>query len=230
MTTTEGITMTGTGYTLVIGDKNYSSWSLRPWLSLKACGAPFEEQPIRLRLPESKAEIFKYSPSGKVPALRTEFGVIHDSLAIIEFLTEQYPDAGLWPRDPAARAAARCISAEMHAGFLALRNDLPMDLVSRLPMPEVSETLANNIRRVIAIWMDTQARFGQGGPLLFGGFTNADAMYAPVATRFRTYGVPLAEFGDDGTAAAYVEAIYAMPDMGTWLAGAEAEMRERGLV
>lgn len=229
MTTTEVITMTGTGYTLVIGDKNYSSWSLRPWLSLKACGAPFDEQPIRLRLPESKAEIFKYSPSGKVPALRTEFGVIYDSLAIIEFLTEQYPDAGLWPREPAARAAARCISAEMHAGFQALRNDLPMDLVSRLPMPEVSETLANNIRRVIAVWRDTRARFGQGGPLLFGGFTNADAMYAPVATRFRTYGVPLAEFGDDGTAAAYVEAIYAMPDMVTWLAGAEAEMRERGL-
>ena len=230
MTTREGITMTGTGYTLVIGDKNYSSWSLRPWLSLKACGAPFREERVRLRMPESKAEIFKRSPSGKVPALDTEFGVIYDSLAIVEFLAEQYPAAGLWPEDPTARAAARCVSAEMHAGFQALRNDLPMDLISRLPMPEVSETLANNIRRVIAVWMDTRARFGQGGPLLFGGFTNADAMYAPVATRFRTYGVPLAEFGDDGTAAAYVETIYAMPDMGSWLAGAEAEMRERGLV
>jgi glutathione S-transferase len=230
MTMTEGGTMTGTGYTLVIGDKNYSSWSLRPWLSLKACGAPFEEERVRLRMPDSKAEIFKRSPSGKVPALRTDLGVIYDSLAIVEYLAEQYPDAGLWPRDPAARAAARCVSAEMHAGFQALRNDMPMDLILRLPMPEVSETLENNIRRVVAIWMDTRARFGQGGSLLFGGFTNADAMYAPVATRFRTYGVPLAEFGDDGTAADYVDAIYALPDMAQWLAEADAEMRERELV
>ncbi|ODS00230.1 glutathione S-transferase [Methyloceanibacter methanicus] len=222
--------MTGTGYRLVIGDKNYSSWSLRPWLSLKACGAPFEEERIRLRLPETKAEIFKHSPSGKVPALKTDFGVIYDSLAIVEYLAEQFPDAGLWPEDTAARAAARSISAEMHSSFQALRNDMPMDLVSRFPMPEVSETLALNIQRVVAVWKDTRARFGQGGPLLFGAFTNADAMYAPVATRFRTYGVPLAAFGDDGTAAAYVEAIYAMPDMAAWLAGAEAEMAERALV
>ena len=230
MTTMEGGTMTGTGYTLVIGDKNYSSWSLRPWLSLKACGAPFDEERIRLRMSESKAEIFKHSPSGKVPALKTQYGVIYDSLAIVEFLAEQYPDAGLWPSDPASRAAARCVSAEMHAGFQAVRNDMPMDLISRFPMPDVSETLANNIRRVVAIWMDTRKRFGQSGPLLFGGFTNADAMYAPVATRFRTYGVPLADYGDDGTAADYVDAIYAMPDMEEWLIGADAEMRERELV
>ena len=230
MTMAEGGTMTGTGYTLVIGDKNYSSWSLRPWLALKACGMPFNEECIRLRQPESKAEIFKHSPSGKVPALKTDIGVIYDSLAIVEFLAEQYPDAGLWPQDPAARAAARSVSAEMHAGFQALRNDMPMDLVSRFPMPDVSETLANNIRRVVALWMETRARFGHSGPLLFGTFTNADAMYAPVATRFRTYGVPLAEFGDDGTAAAYVDAVYAMPDMAAWLADAEAEMRASALV
>jgi glutathione S-transferase len=230
MTTTEGGTMTDTGYTLVLGDKNYSSWSLRPWLSLKACGAPFAEERIRLRLPDSKAEIFKRSPSGKVPALKTELGVIYDSLAIVEYLAERYPNAGLWPTDPAARAAARCISAEMHAGFQALRNDMPMDLVSRFPMPDVSETLANNIRRVIAIWKDTRARFGHEGPLLFGTFTNADAMYAPVATRFHTYGTPLADYGDDGTAADYVDAIYAMPDMTEWLEGARAEMHERELV
>lgn len=230
MTTMEGGTMTGSGYRLVIGDKNYSSWSLRPWLSLKACGAPFEEERIRLRRPETKAEIFKHSPSGKVPALKTDFGVIYDSLAIVEYLAEQFPEAGLWPEDPAARAAARSVAAEMHSGFQALRNDMPMDFVSRFPMPEVSETLALNIQRVVAVWKDTRARFGQGGPLLFGAFTNADAMYAPVATRFRTYGVPLAEFGDDGTAAAYVDAIYAMPDMAAWLAGAEAEMAERALV
>ncbi|MEM8573762.1 MAG: glutathione S-transferase family protein [Pseudomonadota bacterium] len=230
MTTMEGGTMTGRAYTLVIGDKNYSSWSLRPWLSLKACSAPFREERVRLRLPNSKAEIFKRSPSGKVPALKTDLGVIYDSLAIIEFLAEQYPEAGLWPKDAASRAAARCISAEMHSGFQALRNDMPMDLISRFPMPDVSETLANNIRRVVAIWIDTRQRFGHGGSLLFGDFTNADAMYAPVATRFRTYGVPLADYGDDGTAADYVDTIYAMPDMAEWLVGADAEMRERELV
>lgn len=230
MTMAEGGTMTGTGYTLVIGDKNYSSWSLRPWLALKACGVPFEEERVRLRQPDSKAEIFRHSPSGKVPALKTDIGVIYDSLSIVEYLAEQHPQAKLWPEDREARAAARSISAEMHSGFQALRNDMPMDLISRFPMPEVSEALDNNIRRVIAVWRDTRERYGQGGPFLLGAFTNADAMYAPVATRFRTYVVPLSDFGDDGTAAAYVDAIYAMPDMAEWLAGAEVEMRERGLI
>lgn len=230
MTTMEGGTMTDTGYTLVIGDKNYSSWSLRPWLSLKASGIPFREERIRLRQPESKAEIFKRSPSGKVPVLKTDLGAIYDSLAIVEYLAEQYPGAALWPASPAARAAARCVSAEMHSGFQALRNDMPMDLVSSFAMPELSETLANNIGRVIEVWKETRARFGHNGPFLFGAFGNADAMYAPVATRFRTYNVPLSQFGDDGTAAAYVDAIYTMPAMAEWLAGADAEMRERGLI
>ena len=121
-------------------------------------------------------------------------------------------------------------SAEMHAGFQALRNDMPMDLVSSFSLPAMSETLSHNIRRVIAIWRDTRERFGQDGPFLLGRFTNADAMYAPVATRFRTYNVPLTEFGDDGSAAEYVDTIYAMPYMVDWLASAEAEMRERELV
>ncbi len=227
MTTAEGGTMTGTGYTLVIGDKIYSSWSLRPWLALKTCGAPFEEERIRLRQPDSKTEIFRHSSSGKVPALETNIGVIYDSLAIVEYLAEQYPDAELWPKDAQARAAARSISAEMHAGFQALRNDMPMDLISSLPMPAPSDVLRANIGRVVVIWCDTRDRFGRGGPFLLGAFTNADAMYAPVATRFRTYGVKLEDFGDDGTAAAYVETIYAMPEMAEWLASAEAEMRER---
>ena len=229
MTMAEGGTMTGTGYTLVIGDKNYSSWSLRPWLALKACRIPFAEERIRLRQPDSKAEIFRHSPSGKVPALKTDIGVVYDSLAIVEYLAEQHPDAKLWPQDREERAAARSISAEMHAGFQALRNDMPMDLISELPMPEMGEELDNNIRRVIAVWRDTRERYGKDGPFLFGAFTNADAMYAPVATRFRTYGVPLAAFGDDGTAAAYIDTIYAMPDMAEWMTSARAEMRERGL-
>jgi len=227
MTMAEGASMAGTGYTLVIGDKNYSSWSLRPWLALKQAGIPFEEERVRLRQPESKAEIFRHSPSGKVPALKTDIGIIHDSLAILEYLAEQHPDAKLWPEDREARADARSISAEMHSGFAALRNDMPMDLLSQLPTPPMSEALEANTRRVVAIWMETRARFGTGGALLFGDFTNADAMYAPVATRFRTYGLDLAQFGDDGTATAYVEAIYALPAMAEWTRGAEAEMRAR---
>ena len=148
-------------------------------------------------------------------------------MAIVEYLAEQHPDARLWPEDREARAVARSISAEMHAGFQVLRNDMPMDLLSSLPMPEMTEVLDNNIRRVIAIWHDTRARYGKDGPFLFGAFTNADAMYAPVATRFRTYGVPLDQFGDHGTAAAYVEAIYAMPAMAAWTYGAKAEMSAR---
>jgi glutathione S-transferase len=227
MTMAEGSTMAGTGYTLVIGDKNYSSWSLRPWLALQTGGIPFEEERIRLRQADSKAEIFRHSPSGKVPALKTDIGIIHDSLAILEYLAEQHPNAHLWPEDREARAAARSISAEMHSSFQALRNDMPMDLLSQLPAPPMSEALDANIRRVVAIWEDTRERFGNGGPLLFGAFSNADAMYAPVATRFRTYGVDLAQFGDHGAASAYVDAIYALPAMDEWTKGAEAEMKAR---
>ncbi len=227
MTMAEGVSMTDTGYTLVIGDKNYSSWSLRPWIAMKQCGIPFVEERVRLRLPDSKAEIFRHSPSGKVPALKTDVGVIWDSMAIAEYLAEQHPEAKLWPEDRGTRAAARVVSAEMHSSFVALRNDMPMDLASQIPAPALSDALEANIRRVVAIWMDTKRRFGQGGPLLFGDFTNADAMYAPVATRFRTYGLDLARFGDDGTAAAYVDAIYALPAMEEWTEGANAEMQVR---
>ena len=227
MTMAEGISMTDTGYTLVIGDKNYSSWSLRPWLALKQGGIPFVEECVRLRLPDSKAEIFCHSPSGKVPALKTDVGVIWDSMAIAEYLAEQHPEAKLWPEDRGTRAAARVVSAEMHSSFAALRNDMPMDLLSQLPAPPLSDALEANIRRVVAIWMDIRARFGKNGPLLFGDFTNADAMYAPVATRFRTYGLDLASFGDDGTAAAYVDSIYALPAMEEWTEGAKAEVKAR---
>ena len=227
MTMAEGVSMADTGYTMVIGDKNYSSWSLRPWLALKACGIPFAEECIRLRQPESKADIFRHSPSGKVPALKTDVGVICDSLAIVEYLAEQHPQARLWPEDREARAAARAVSAEMHSSFAALRNDMPVDLLSELPMPPLHDALEANIRRVVAIWQESRARYGKDGAFLFGAFTNADAMYAPVASRFRTYGVDLAQFGDDGTASAYVDTIFAMPAMAEWTEGAKAEMRAR---
>jgi glutathione S-transferase len=210
-----------TSYTLVIGDKNLSSWSLRPWLALKQAGIPFAEECIRLRQPNSKAEILRHCPSGKVPALKTRTGVVWDSLAILDTLAERHPEHGLWPTDEEARAAARSISAEMHSGFATLRNDMPMDLLSTLPAPPLSAALEADIRRIVAIWKDTRKRFGQGGPFLFGAFSNADAMFAPVATRFRTYGVDLIRFGDDGSGAAYAETMLALPAMAEWTAGAQ---------
>jgi glutathione S-transferase len=219
--------MTTNDYTLVIGDKNTSSWSLRPWLALKACGIPFTEERVRLRQADSKAEILRHTPSGKVPVLKTKLGLVWDSLAILEFLAERHPQHRLWPEDSEARAAARCISAEMHSGFMPLRNDLSMDLLGRLPTPPISPALEADITRIAAIWKDTRARFGKGGPFLFGDFTNADAMYAPVVTRFRSYGVDLSRFGDDGTGAAYMEATFALPAMAEWTEGAKAETRER---
>jgi glutathione S-transferase len=221
--------MTTNTYTLVIGDKNLSSWSLRPWLALKQRGIPFAEECIRLRQPDSKAEILRHCPSGKVPALKTRTGVVWDSLAILDTLAERHPEHKLWPQDEAARAAARSISAEMHSGFATLRNDMPMDLLSKLPSPPLGAALEADIGRIAAIWKDTRARFGHGGPFLFGAFSNADAMYAPVATRFRTYGVDLGRFGDDGTAAAYAEAILALPAMAEWTEGARDEVRRRSV-
>ena len=214
-------------YTLVIGDKNLSSWSLRPWLALKHCGISFAVECIRLRQPESKAEILRHTPAGKVPALKTKTGVVWESLAILEYLAERHPEHGLWPQGEEARAAARSVSAEMHAGFATLRNDMSMDLLGRLPSPPVGAALEADIRRIAAMWKDTRARFGTGGPFLFGAFSNADAMYAPVATRLRTYGVDLARFGDDGTAAAYAAAILALPEMAEWTRGAAAEVRSQ---
>jgi glutathione S-transferase len=218
-----------TRYTLVIGDKNLSSWSLRPWLALKQAGIPFAEECIRLRQPDTRAEILRHCQSGKVPALKTTTGVVWDSLAILDTLAERHPEHRLWPENGEARAAARSISAEMHSGFATLRNDLSMDLLSTLPAPPMSAALEADIRRIVAIWKDTRERFGQGGPFLFGAFSNADAMFAPVVTRFRTYGVDLDRFGDDGTGAAYAEAILALPAMAEWTAGAEEEVRQHSV-
>ena len=230
MTMAAGGDMSVTNYTLVIGDKAFSSWSLRPWLAMRHCRIPFAEERIRLRQPESKAEILRLSPSGKVPALHADGVIVSDSLAILEFLAERHPELGLWPRDPEARAVARSVSAEMHSGFVTLRNEMSMDLLVRLPTPPIGEALESDITRIVAIWRDCRARHGGAGPFLFGTFSNADAMFAPVATRFRTYSVDLASFGDDGQAADYARTILALPEMAEWTHGAEAEMRERATV
>ena len=219
--------MAASDYSLVIGDKNFSSWSLRPWLVLKQCGISFGEVCVRLRQPESKAAILKHSPAGKVPVLKAGALVIWDSLAILEFLAEQHPECGLWPADADARAEARAVSAEMHAGFPTLRNDMSMDILSRVPAPPYSDALRSEIARIVAIWTGARAHYGSGGPFLFGAFSTADAMFAPVATRFRTYGVDLAAFGDDGSAQAYAETLLALPAMAEWTEGAEAEMKAR---
>ena len=216
--------MTAARYRLVIGDKNWSTWSLRPWLAMTRVGLPFEEINVRLRRPESKAAILKVSPSGLVPALYDGDLVIWDTLAILEYLAGEHPDAGLWPADRAARAIARSASAEMHSGFQALRQTCPMELLVRNPLPSLTPETETDVSRIVALWRECRTRFGAGGPFLFGAFSNADAMYAPVASRFRTYIPDLAPFGDDGTAAAYVATIFAMPEMETWAAGARAEM------
>lgn len=204
--------------TLVIANKTYSSWSLRPWLTLKHVGAAFDEVVIPLRQPETAAKISQWSPAGKVPVLRHGDVTIWESIAILEYLAELFPDANLWPADPAARAHARAISAEMHAGFTALRSNMPMNLRRHLPGRGRTPEVEKDIARITAMWRDCRERFGSGGPFLFGAFSNADAMYAPVVTRFETYAVTL-----DAVCRAYSDALLALPAMRAWSAEAAAE-------
>ena len=200
-----------TALTLAIGNKRYSSWSLRPWLALRQAGIAFDEVVIPLYRDGSKAAILAYSSAGKVPVLVHGERVVWDSLAILEYLAETFPAARLWPDDAAARALARSVSAEMHAGFGALREGMPMDLRGPVPGKGRSDAVDADIARVGAIWRDCRARFADRGPFLFGPFTAADAMYAPVATRFRTYGVAL-----DPTCQAYADAVLALPAFLEW--------------
>lgn len=213
--------------TIIVGNKNYSSWSLRPWLALKATGQAFDEILIVLRRPETKAEILLHSPAGKVPAFKHGDLAIWDSLAICEYIAETWPEAGLLPDDARARAVARSVMSEMHAGFAALRRELPMDINKLSPLAQTGVTPGEEARldiaRVQQIWQDCRGRFGAdkskgGGDFLFGRFGIADAMYAPVATRFRTYGVAM-----DPVSEAYVNAIYALPAMQEWCAAAARE-------
>lgn len=204
--------------TITLGNKNYSSWSLRAWLALERTGADFDEEVIPLDRPESKAAIGARSPGGTVPALRHGELVVWDSLAICDYLAELFPQAALWPAERSARAVARAVVAEMHSGFAALRRALPMDVRSRRPGPVTDAAVARDIGRIVAIWEDCRRRFGADGDFLFGAFTIADAFYAPVASRFVTYAVPLS-----GAAAEYARALMAWPPMREWSAAAEAE-------
>jgi glutathione S-transferase len=215
--------MTEADYELVIGDKRLSSWSLRPWLLLKVLGIPFRERLIRLRQPGTTTEIAQHSPSGKIPLLKTGDLMVWDSLAIIEFIAEAHPGKAVWPDTWEKRAMARAVSAEMHSGFTTLRNVMPMDFLNVHATPAVTGDLEADIRRIASLWGDCRKRYGDGGDFLFGAFSAADAMFAPVTTRFRSYGVDLAAFGDDGTAARYVEAVLNLPEMAEWGEGAALE-------
>lgn len=197
--------------TLVIGTKRYSSWSLRPWLVARMAGADIHEIEIALRQPTTKGEILAHSPSGKVPCLIQDGLVVWDSLAICEYLAENFPEARLWPEERRARAVARAVSAEMHSGFPTMRNLCSMDVCVTTPMAELVPELVVELERLKTIWNDCRARFGETGPFLFGRFSIADAMYAPMVTRCTTFALPL-----DPVSAAYCDAIWALPAMKEW--------------
>jgi glutathione S-transferase len=215
--------------TLYIGNKNYSSWSMRPWVLLKQAGIPFEERLLRFDslAPGSrfKQDVLKVNPSGRVPVLVDDGFAVWDSLAIAETLAEKFPDRQLWPRDPQARARARSVCAEMHSGFTALRTHCPMNIEASLPdvgaavwrdKPEVR----NDVERIVGMW--TQLLEQHGGPMLFGGFSIADAFYAPVCMRLHTYGLPVPP-----AVRAYVDRVRALPGVQAWIADA---LQERDFV
>ncbi|MFM7085188.1 MAG: glutathione S-transferase family protein [Hyphomicrobium sp.] len=208
---------------LIIGDKNWSSWSLRPWLVLKYFSIPFEEISLKLRQKDTKQSILAHSASGKVPILKVENIVIWDSLSIIEYLADAYPQHSIWPDLLQARALARSLSAEMHSGFQALREHCPMDILSIKLFYDLPETVEHNLRRIIQIFCDFRKMHETKGPFLFGTFCAADAMYAPVCSRLRTYIPDLSKYGDNGRAAEYVNMIFKMPEIEEWIEGAVKE-------
>ena len=197
--------------TLVIGNKNYSSWSLRAALALALTGERYQERRIALGQPTTREQLLAASPSGKVPVLLTELGPVWDSLAIGEYLAERFPEAHLWPRGEYGRALARSLCAEMHSGFVALRTHLPMDLKRQAALAQIPPDAQADIQRICALWQGCRQRFGADGPFLFGHASLADAFYAPVAARFHSYGVPL-----PGEAADYVATIYQWPAFQRW--------------
>ncbi|MFO0727342.1 MAG: glutathione S-transferase family protein [Myxococcota bacterium] len=209
--------------TLYIGNRNLSSWSLRPWLLMRQLKIPFDEVMLELDRRETRQRIRAHSPSGKVPVLELEGFPVWDSLAIVETLAELYPARGIWPSEQRARMRARSVVAEMHAGFPDLRKELSMNITARIHKPHLSTAAQLDVDRVQALWKDARDHFGQGGPFLFGNFSAADAFYAPVVTRFVTYGVPVSPESQ-----AYMDTILALDPMMEWIAGARAEVQAAG--
>jgi len=215
-------------YTLIVGTRNWSSWSLRPFVALKATGAPFETVDIRLRqkdAPTTRDQILKFSPSGKVPILKIEEAgktlTVWDSLAICETLAERHPEAKLWPADPATRAVARSYAAEMHSGFPDVRDQLTMDFARKKPLPDLREDTKTQIARILDAWQSALQTWPGG--FLFGSLSVADCMYAPVVSRFETYGVDV-----PASVRAYMDRMLALPAMREWRAVCEQEI-EAGL-
>jgi glutathione S-transferase len=206
------------GLRLVIGNKNYSSWSLRPWLAMRVAGLAFDEQVVSLSDPNFKKVVTQVSPAGQVPALEDGDVCVWETLAILEYLNEKFPAAQLWPADPAARAQARALAAEMHAGFAALRRECPMNMRRPPKTHPLSAGARANVARIDAMWTDCRARFRGQGSFLFGRFSAVDAMYAPVVSRFATYTI---EVGP--ASLAYMEAVMALPAWQEWCAAALKE-------
>ena len=204
--------------TLVIGSKNYSSWSLRPWLALAHHRIPFEEVPIPNGQPEFRPRVASYGAGKTVPILIDGGQKIWETIAILEYLAEKFPQAKLWPADPAARAHARVISAEMHSGFMPLRQHCSFNLRRKRARPANPPEVEGDVARINTIWRETRERYGAGGDFLFGAFTAADCMYAPVAGRIVSYQLTV-----DKTASAYVEAITSLPAYRQWFDAAQRE-------
>jgi glutathione S-transferase len=204
--------------TLVIGNMNYSSWSMRPWVLLRHLGIPFDQVKLRFHSSEWDAQIARWSPSRLVPVLWRGEQSVWDTLAIMETVNEWYPDKSVWPRDAAARAFARSAAAEMHSGFRDLRSSMPMNIRASHPGKGMNAGTRANIDRIQALWSEARRRFGSAGPFLFGEFCAADAMYAPVVMRFRTYAVPLAD-----EATKYCDAMRAASGVRAWVEEASRE-------
>jgi len=205
-------------FRLIIGNKNTSSWSLRPWLVLKMIGEPFEEVIIDLHSPDVRAVLASITPAGRVPVMQDQQLTIWDSLAICEYLSECFPGSHLWPSDPTARAIARSMVAEMHAGFTALRSQMPLDVASRRKEAH-SPALDADIARIVHLWEEQRNHYRLSGPFLFGSFSIADAFFAPVVFRFQTYGVELPEASQ-----AWVNHMLGLPAMQEWAQAAATEV------
>jgi glutathione S-transferase len=206
--------------TLVLANKNYSSWSVRPYILLKQAGIPFDEIVVPLDRPDTRARLLEHSPAAKAPILKDGAITVWESLAICEYAAERFPERQLWPADRARRVHARSIANEMHAGFMPMRQTLQMNCRARFPLPALADDVKDNIARIAAIWADCRARYGKTGDagFLFGAFTIADAMYVPVVSRFVTWGVAL-----EGAAKTYLDTVRALPAYRAWEAEAAAE-------
>lgn len=203
---------------LIIGNKGYSSWSLRPWMVMREFAIPFEEEVVPLYREDSKAKLLAYSSAGKVPTLVHDGLRVWDSLAIIEYLAELQPALPIWPRATDARAHARALAAEMHSGFAVLRRECPTNFRRKAKPVALSEAASADLSRIDAAWREARARFGQGGPFLFGAFSAADAMFAPVVNRVEAYGLPVSP-----DARAFMDAVKNLASWEDWHAGAQRE-------